>query len=169
MAYMTEEEFAVWDKSRKLKVKAQRAAKVTPRGTSALVVSLLVQLTAARVPEPTPELRFAPPRRWRFDLSWPERMLAVEVEGGVFARAGAKKCRACGQTPRGRHSTGKGLTADAEKYNTAALRGWKVLRVTKAHIDDGSALKWIEDALLMTRAKVVIRLSCPAKDSQLDE
>src|ERR1041385_1632066 len=37
-----------------------------------------------RLPKPTTEYRFAPPRRWRFDFAWPEGRLALEVEGGSF-------------------------------------------------------------------------------------
>ena len=77
--------------------------------------------------------RFAPPRRWRFDFAWPERLLAVEVEGGSFIA--------------GRHSRGAGFEADAEKYNEAALIGWRVLRVTPRMVDDGRALALIQRGL----------------------
>lgn len=118
---------------------------------SALVKTLVWQLKAAKVPEPVMELRFAPPRRWRFDLAWVERMVAVEVEGGVWTR--------------GRHSRGAGMVADMTKYNEATLRGWRVLRVTGAHIDDGSALAWIESALATTRppkAELLAPIDTPA-------
>ena len=39
------------------------------------------------------EHRFAPPRRWRFDLAWPAERLAVEVDGGRWQSGG-------GGTPR---------------------------------------------------------------------
>lgn len=100
---------------------------------SALVRELAMQLKAAKIPTPTFEHRFAPPRRWRFDLAWPDRMLAVEVEGGIWTR--------------GRHVRGAGMLADACKYNEAVLRGWRVLRVMGAHISAGQALAWIESAI----------------------
>ena len=84
-------------------------------------------------PRPSAGDRFAPPRRWRFDFSWPERLLAVEVEGGSFIA--------------GRHSRGAGFEADAEKYNQAALIGWRVLRVTPRMVDDGRALALIQRGL----------------------
>ncbi len=71
---------------------------------------------AAVLPAPTPEYRFAPPRRWRFDYAWPHHKVALEVEGGVFSG--------------GRHTRGAGFLNDMEKYNAATLAGWKVLRVT---------------------------------------
>jgi len=36
---------------------------------------------------------------------------------------------------------------DMEKYNTATLAGWKVLRVTPKQIADGSALTLVEQAI----------------------
>ena len=30
----------------------------------------------------TPEYRFHPTRKWRFDYAWPENKIALEVEGG---------------------------------------------------------------------------------------
>ena len=66
------------------------------------------------LPEPEFEWRFHPDRKWRFDLAWPGHRLALEVEGGVWTG--------------GRHSRGKGMKADMEKYNAATLMGWRVLR-----------------------------------------
>jgi very-short-patch-repair endonuclease len=77
--------------------------------------------------------RFHPVRAWRFDFAWPEAMLAVEVEGGTWAR--------------GRHTRGSGFAADCIKYNEAALLGWCVLRFTTEQVQDGTALTYIEMAL----------------------
>lgn len=73
-----------------------------------------------RFPDAVREHRFHPIRMWRFDFAWPDRKVAVEIEGGVFVR--------------GRHSTGIGFTADTEKYNQAVILGWKVLRYTIKNI-----------------------------------
>tara|TARA_R100001086_G_scaffold192604_2_gene109841 strand:- start:1266 stop:1586 length:321 start_codon:yes stop_codon:yes gene_type:complete len=70
----------------------------------------------AGLPEPVAEFRFAAPRRWRFDWAWPEDMLALEIDGGVWTR--------------GRHTRGAGFLRDIEKLNTAAINGWSVLRTT---------------------------------------
>ena len=64
------------------------------------------------------EFRFHPTRKWRFDFAIVEKKIAIEFEGGVFG--GGKS----------RHTTGKGFTEDAAKYNEAAKLGWKVLRYT---------------------------------------
>lgn len=68
------------------------------------------------LPVPTPEHRFAPPRRWRFDWCWMAEKVVLEVEGAVWAN--------------GRHTRGSGFLKDMEKYNAATLAGWRVLRTT---------------------------------------
>ena len=60
------------------------------------------------------EYKFHPTRKWKFDFANPELKIAVEQEGGVWVR--------------GRHNRGVGFLNDMEKYNTAVLLGWKVLR-----------------------------------------
>lgn len=94
---------------------------------------LLWQIAAAGLPQPLTEHRFAPPRRWRFDLAWPDRMLAVEVEGGVWVG--------------GRHTRPGGFEADAVKYAEAAVAGWRVLRVTPRMVDAGTALGYLQRLL----------------------
>ena len=79
------------------------------------------------------EFRFAPPRRWRFDYAWTEEMVALEVEGGIWTQ--------------GRHTRGKGVLGDMEKYNEAAIRGWKVLRATPDQVQSGAILATLERAL----------------------
>jgi very-short-patch-repair endonuclease len=69
------------------------------------------------IPAPTPEYQFAAPdRKFAFDFAWPFRGVALEVEGGIWTR--------------GAHMRGRHALSDMEKYNLAAIRGWKVLRVT---------------------------------------
>ena len=68
------------------------------------------------LPRPEREWKFDAKRRWRFDYAWPERMVALEVEGGVWTG--------------GRHTRGAGFVRDMEKYNRAAVLGWRLLRVT---------------------------------------
>jgi very-short-patch-repair endonuclease len=95
---------------------------------------LSLQMKASGVPQPVHEFRFHPVRRWRFDFAWPSLLLAVEVEGGT-------------KWGRSRHSFGEGFDADCEKYNTALLLGWRVLRFSGAMVDNGEALQTIEQAL----------------------
>ena len=64
------------------------------------------------------EHRFAPPRRWRFDLAWPAVMLAVEVDGGRWQSGG------------GKHAT----AGDYVKLRAAVTLGWRVLRFTSGEV-----------------------------------
>ena len=63
-------------------------------------------------PEPVREYRFHPVRKWRFDVAWPDRLLAAEIDGGQYISMG------------GRHNR----DSDREKLNSATVRGWRVLR-----------------------------------------
>lgn len=81
------------------------------------------------------EHKFHKTRRWRFDFAWINERVALEVEGGIWkGKAGA-------------HTSGKGYTANCEKYNTAVCEGWKVLRVTASQIKDGSMIEWLRSML----------------------
>lgn len=68
--------------------------------------------------KPVREHKFHPVRKWRLDFSWPDALVAVEVEGGLFLVGG------------GRHNRGASMKNDMEKYNEAALAGWIILRYT---------------------------------------
>lgn len=108
------------------------------RGPSALEARFLGHLRALGLPEPEREYRFAPPRRWRFDFAWPHCKLAVELEGGVWTH--------------GRHSRGEQVAKDCEKYNTATLMGWKVLRFTTNQVREGEAIRVVEQALVQAQS-----------------
>jgi very-short-patch-repair endonuclease len=100
---------------------------------SAPVAALSWQLRATDAPAPVTEHRFHPVRKWRFDLAWPELLVAVEVDGGVWVQ--------------GRHTRGAGVENDAAKVSHAAALGWRVLRVTPRMIDTGEALSLVLAAL----------------------
>ena len=63
------------------------------------------------------EFIFNPDRKWRFDFAIPSIKVAVEFEGGIFLKNSG-------------HNTARHYTKDAEKYNSAAIQGWRVLRFT---------------------------------------
>lgn len=100
---------------------------------SALEDRLVAQIHVAGLPPPKREGRLVPGRRFRCDLYWPEAKVVCEVEGDIWRG--------------GRHSRGNGMTTDAVKYNLLTLLGWKVLRVTANHIQNGEAIQWIASAL----------------------
>lgn len=86
---------------------------------------------------------------WRIDLCHEEAKIAVEIEGGAFARKGAKKCRYCGLIPQGGHNTGKGFEKNVEKYNEISLAGMILIRCTRNSITDGRAAAWITRAFAL--------------------
>lgn len=93
----------------------------------------ILHAKAVKLPTYEREFRIIPDRRWRFDFAWPERKIAAEVEGGIFTG--------------GRHTTGVGFTKDCEKYNQAALLGWRIFRFTTAMVKDGTAMLILTQAL----------------------
>ena len=102
------------------------------------------QCQLAGLPIPTAEYLFAKhldrwqlraigqerPRLWAIDWAFLDARIGIEVEGGFFMQ--------------GRHSRGAGTVKDMEKYNTLALLGWRLLRVTPRDIASGAALRLIE-------------------------
>lgn len=101
---------------------------------------------AAGFPAPVPEYRFHPRRKWRFDFAWPDRMVALEREGGRFV---CVVCD-CGRKRTvfvSRHMDRHGFESDAIKYATAAAMGWAVVRVTVPMITSGVAAELLIDAL----------------------
>lgn len=105
---------------KKQATKAKRAKKQRQPSSLESAFNALAKLAA--LPPYETEYRFAPPRRWRFDMAWPEEKVAVELEGGIWTG--------------GRHSRGKGMQEDMEKYNAATSLGWKVLRYSTNDLRD---------------------------------
>ena len=101
------------------------------------LADLPTQLRAAGLPAARAEYAFDPSRKWRFDYAFPSVKVAVEVDGGTYVG--------------GRHVTGSGYAKDLEKLNTALVQGWRILRVTPAMVEDGTALGWLETLLRSVR------------------
>jgi hypothetical protein len=116
-----------------LPVRLRKQARGTGRDRGGRGLTLDQQCKFAKLPIPACEYRFHPTRKWRLDYAFPVQKLAVEVEGGVFIQ--------------GRHSRGAGMVKDMEKYNTLAVGGWRLLRVTPKQVTDGTALNLVEQAL----------------------
>jgi len=79
------------------------------------------------------ELRFHDERMWRFDFAWPDKLVALEVQGGIFSR--------------GRHARPRGVLNDYEKFSEAAILGWRVILVTGVEISNGEAIDRLRRAL----------------------
>ncbi|MCP3958180.1 MAG: hypothetical protein GY719_10045 [bacterium] len=111
------------------------------------------------------------PRQWRFDWCNPERMIAVEIEGGTAGGVWAwKKARSIlgGSKQRathdelwgtlqsitgamGRHVSAQGFENDCIKYNAAAQLGWTVLRGTGAMVKNLALIEQVK-AVIASRS-----------------
>ena len=96
-------------------------------------INLLKALNATTVKGWQSEYRFHKVRRWRFDYAHPLTMIAIEVEGGAFTL--------------GRHTRGAGFIKDMEKYNSAVIHGWRVLRYTPGQMQRGEFIEDVKSLL----------------------
>ncbi len=78
------------------------------------------------------EVALIPGRRWRWDFVVKD--LAKEVQGQVWQKGG--------------HTSGYGVTRDAQKLNAAVLAGYRPLIFTTQMVQSGEAIDTICSALL---------------------
>lgn len=97
--------------------------------------TLALMIKLEKLPAPEREFLFDKhmQRKWRFDFAYPDKHVAIEVEGGVFIN--------------GRHSRGKGFTEDCVKYNAATEQGWKVYRYTTEQVENRQAIEQLKRVL----------------------
>jgi hypothetical protein len=69
-------------------------------------------------------------RKWRFDFAVPTRMLAFEINGGIFMRGGA-------------HSLPTNILRDMVKANQATLLGWDIFHFYPKEIELGLHLEYL--------------------------
>ena len=96
-------------------------------------MSVLKRILEQRWPGVVTEYRFHPKRKWRFDYAWPDRKIALEIEGGTWAL--------------GRHVRGKGYENDCIKYSEAAVLGWRIIRATTTMCESGIMMGLLERAM----------------------
>lgn len=131
----TPEEAKVFIKTRKIparmvKANARKPKAVQPKSEPEELFAL--QLRVAKLPEPIREYRGIPGRDYRFDFCWPDRKIAVEIEGGDIWRGNS------------RHTHGSAYISDCRKYNSAIRHGWQVYRYPTALVNDKTAISEIE-------------------------
>lgn len=86
------------------------------------------KMIVAGFPGATPEYRFHETRKWKIDWFIPSIKVGIEIEGGIWIK--------------GRHTRPSGFVKDMEKYNTAAMMGIKIYRIS--HDDLKSARKILD-------------------------
>lgn len=94
---------------------------------------VVLPLAMAGYPRPTTQAMLIPGRKFRFDFCYAEARLAVEIQGQIWRMGG--------------HTSGRGVTRDAEKYNALTCIGWRLLIITPEMISSGEAYEWTERAL----------------------
>jgi hypothetical protein len=87
--------------------------------------------------EVIPEYRFNPGRKWKSDYYIPSLRLLIEQEGGIYT----------GQA----HGSIKGILRDIEKYNSATLLGYRVLRYPPDKLYTTQTLEDIKTLIKLTR------------------
>ena len=107
--------------------------------------SFLSRLSSADLPEATPEYRFWEGRRFRFDYAWPEHLIALEVEGGLYGNG--KNCPVCKRPSAMGHTSVTGIRRDMEKYNEAAALGWRLVRVEPSKLESGETIELLKRIL----------------------
>jgi hypothetical protein len=110
----------------------QRSGQTSSEGEATLALMLRVE----KIPY-VREFAAVPGRKFRWDFHI-EPDLLIEVQGGVwnFGKSG--------------HSSGVGITRDAEKASLAVAHGFRQITATTAQVKSGEALAWIKKALGMT-------------------
>lgn len=79
------------------------------------------------------ECQFYTVRKWRSDFYILAHRVLIEIEGGVWVN--------------GRHIRGTGYLADLEKYNTASMMGYRLLRFSIQQVLNGEAKAFIKEWL----------------------
>ena len=79
------------------------------------------------------EYKFLKKRKFKFDYAFPDDMLAIEIEGGIWTS--------------GRHIRAVGFLKDMEKYNLAAANGWRLLRFSPQNMLLGTNIDLVVQAL----------------------
>lgn len=104
-----------------------------------LELMLLDQIKAARLPVPERNAKIkGTSKGYQFDFVWAghKQRLVVECHGLLY-----------GEGQRGDHQNPKGIERDTQKLCEAVTLGWRYLAVTRAQIESGKAIEWIERLL----------------------
>ena len=103
------------------------AAKVKRvQARSAIEEIMAIDLALSKLPPAVRQYRYLPDRKFRADFAWPDRMVALEVDGAVHRIKGS-------------------FNKSFERAYLLQLAGWTVLHVGREQIISGQALSWIEN------------------------
>lgn len=122
----------------------QKATSEVVRKESAIEIQFAQQIHLLKLPKPKRNYLFNLPRKQELDFAWPERKIAVEVQGMVHRIHGRFK-------------------ADMEKRAQALLAGWRVLEVGGAEIRSGQASEWLQQLLTLDVDRELKQLGVPCE------
>jgi len=75
-----------------------------------------------------------PGRKFAFDFAWPDKKVAVEINGQIWCKGG--------------HSSGVGLIRDYEKLNLAQANGWRVFQFHSGQVHNSlDAVDFMKEVL----------------------
>jgi very-short-patch-repair endonuclease len=115
-------------------IRAAQAKQYSGKQPSSLEALFMLHLSQAPLQfMPVREYKFHKERKFAFDFAWPEQKIACEIEGGTDHRS--------------RHTSPEGYARDCEKYNEAALLGWRVYRFTGKQVKSMQAIDFMRRVL----------------------
>lgn len=89
------------------------------------------------------QYKFHPTQNYAADFAFPDEMLLVEIEGGIWIR--------------GAHSRGSGVMKDIKRQNAATKLGWAMLRIPGHHVNgsdvDANVATHIDDILTVLKLR----------------
>ena len=94
-----------------------------------------IQVKQAGLPLPVSEYSAIPARKFRWDFAWPECLILVEIQGGIWSSS------------KTGHTSGVGVNRDCQKGNLANLGSFCCLSFTSDMIRSGIALEQTREAL----------------------
>jgi len=105
-----------------------KLVKKLPRDGSRLEIAMRRQMEEAGIE--TPDQQYLPikGRKIRLDFAWPDRKIALEVDGAV-------------------HRIKKSFKGSFERNVMLLMAGWKVLHVGGDDVRNGRAIEWIKEVL----------------------
>ena len=127
---MTSISLAEYRRIYKPKRRAKRPASVKKERVVSEGEAILSQHLRTLKIEFEQEFKFHHKRNWKADFHIIGKKILVEVEGGIWSG--------------GRHTRGKGYIGDMEKYNSATMMGYQVIRFSTEQVKSGLAIQQIE-------------------------
>ncbi len=115
------------------KAKRPRVSRVPKTEAPAL---FFAALASAGLSEPLREHMFHATRKWRFDYAWPQYLIALEVDGGIWVNGG--------------HNRGAQMLKTWEKENEAVCMGWRILRCQPKDLTAAATINSLKRVLTST-------------------